>query len=290
MKKRMMLKMAAGAAMLALAMTSCSKKDDNTPPPPSPSVQHYLPLTVTDNVSGQVTDSFVFKNNIIQSVYTEPTGNGTYDYRYNFVYGADGRCKKVEYVDIQRNNVQYIDSVVYNNDKITMISWATGNSFKSSVEYTMKNNQAVLMGSKDTITSERFKYVDYTEYTVSGGNLTNKSTVNGSCNMDGSNKNTYVYTYNYFYDNKPNGFQYAFEKNPFLYFYMVTFDEFLEVSLGTGNLAKWIYSSNSNGNTSSNTFEATSTYNTETGFLLTQKFTDGDGDAWNLKYSFRKAD
>ncbi|PSL43872.1 hypothetical protein CLV51_107183 [Chitinophaga niastensis] len=282
-----MLKMAAGAAMLALVMTSCGKKDkdDNTP-----SVQQYLPLTVVDNGSGQAIDSFAFKNNIIQSLFTDNTGNGNWGYRYNFIYGADGRCKKVEYVDIQNNKVQYNDSVVYNNDKITMISWTTGNPSKSTLEFTMKNNQAVLMGSKDTITNDKIKYVGYTEYTISGGNLTTKNIVYGRRNIDGSNKYTVINTNNYFYDNKPNGFQYAFEKNPFLYLYMVTYDELLDVPLGAGNYAKWTNSNNANGNTINNTFEAINTYNAETGFLLTQKVNDGDGVAWDFKYTFRKAD
>ncbi|RAJ75112.1 hypothetical protein CLV59_110158 [Chitinophaga dinghuensis] len=280
-----MLKMAAGAAMLALIMTSCGKKDDNTP-----SVQQYLPLTVVDNEIGQVVDSFVFKNNIIQSVYTDNAGNGNWRYYYNFVYGTDGRCKKVEYVNTQNNKVEYTDSVAYNNDKITMTSWSIDNPSKSTYEYAMKNNLAVLMGSKDSIIREGRKYVNYTEYTLTGGNLTTMNIVSGTSNLDGSGKSSYTYTYNYFYDNKPNGFQYAFEKNPFLYFYMVTYDEFLEVPRGAGNFTKRTFTANSNGNTSSNTFEAINTYNAETGFLQTQKLTDGDGAAWDFKYNFRKAD
>jgi len=285
MKKRMMLKMAAGAAILAVVITSCSKNNDNTP-----FVQQYLPQTVIDNANGRVQDSFVFKNNIIQSVYTDQAADGSYGYRYSFVYGTDGKCKKVEYVNIKNNQVEYIDSVAYGTDKITMISKSADNPNSNTSVYAIKNNQAAFEGSKDSVTNGNTKYVEYTEYTFSGGNLTARNSVYGYRNLDGSNKNSYTSSYNYFYDNKPNGFQYAFEKNPFLYFYMVTYDGFLDVPLGVGNYTKYTYNDFANGNTSSNTFQATNTYNTETGFLLTQKVSDGDGDQWNLKFNFRKAD
>lgn len=280
-----MLKFAAGAAILAFALTSCSKKDDNTSSAPA-----YLPNTIIDVNTGLAVDSFVFKNNIIQSVYSNQQENGAWQYQYVFVYGTDGKCKQVKQLKPATSEVTYLDSVVYNGDKITIYSHAPGVETMDSDVYRMSNNFAVTYGSKDTVINADSKSLNYGEYTISGNNLSKESYSYYYLNIPTKQSTSFDYSRTYYYEDTPNGFQLAFERNPFLYFYLCTYQEELTVPASKGNFIKMESTENSNGTVSNETMTVVNTYDATTGLLSTQKVTSGSDNYWNSKFTFRKAD
>lgn len=279
--------MAAGVLVVLFA-SSCSKKNDDTPKvevDPFAGMAPYLPSSIY--VNGAPMDSFVYNSdNTVSKMFAINNGNDTYDTYSEFTYDNTKRCTQVQHHSLPADpNGEFTDVLLYNESKLTKISTYTtdGVISKDTAVFTWNGNNLAMINNKDTIRNEEQKQVYYAEFLYADGNLASFMTFFYSSHDANTTKNTMTYTY----DNKANGMQFFYAKNPVMAIFLIAGGTPL-FAVGKNNIAGLASKAAVDNVEVTHNYTVNNTYDAVTGMLARQVISINDVPGLDLRFNYTK--